>query len=185
MNLNLYVNSIKDHFKIKFIEIHLKNEFGSVNKDYREKIRQNIVDNYSELLSAREKKSILNLSVIPKVENLFFSISHAQSIGGYLAAGQKSGFDIEELSRISDDVIRRTCAKEEISVCPNIKFLWAAKESAFKTISNLRAVSDVKISNWIEVSPELLSFSANNGFRGLLTQIKFDQTEYIIAFCAM
>ncbi|MBC7752655.1 MAG: hypothetical protein H7Z71_00345 [Moraxellaceae bacterium] len=183
MDLNLYVNSIKDHFKVKFIEIHLKNEFGSVNKNYREKIRQNIVDNCSSLLSTWEKKSILNLALIPSAENLFFSISHAKSIGGYLAAGQKSGFDIEELGRISDDVIKRTCANEEVSTCPNIKFLWGAKESAFKTIFNLKTISDVKISNWTEVSPELFSFSANNGSRGLLAQLKIDQAEYIISFC--
>ena len=85
MDLALFVKSIKAHFKIKFLALHVDLRFSSVQADSRPQIRQDIVANYSPLLSSSEKRAILNLDSLPVVENLFFSISHNKSFGGYAA----------------------------------------------------------------------------------------------------
>lgn len=148
MDINTYVDSIKAHFKIKFLTLHVDVRFSSAQADSRPQIRQDIVANYSPLLSSSEKRAILNLDTLPVVENLFFSISHNKSIGGYAACDQKIGFDIEEISRITAEVVSRISTTAEISACSDFKLLWSAKEATLKSFKQLLVMSDIEITSW-------------------------------------
>jgi 4'-phosphopantetheinyl transferase EntD len=111
-------------------------------------IRQDIISNYSPLLSSSEKRRILNINTLPTVENLFFSISHNKSIGGYAACDQRIGFDIEEVSRLSSESVTRVCTPIELTACPDFKLLWSAKESAIKLFKTELVMSDIEILSW-------------------------------------
>jgi 4'-phosphopantetheinyl transferase superfamily len=164
VDLNLFVNSIKAHFKIKFLALHVDARFSSSAPDARLQIRQDIISNYSPLLSSFEKRAILNLDTLPVVENLFFSISHNKSIGGYAACDQKIGFDLEEISRITNETVARVCTAAEMAVCPDFKLLWSAKEALVKLAGAAKKMtylmSDFQITEWEQVDGQLLSFKA-------------------------
>lgn len=175
MDLNLFVNSIKAHFKIKFLALHVEARFSSVQTDARPQIRQDIVTNYSPLLSSFEKRAILNLDTLPVVENLFFSISHNKSAGGYVACDQKIGFDMEEASRIAAETVARVCKPEELTACPDVKLLWSAKEALVKLASAAKkttyVMSDFQLSDWEQIENGILSFKAldknNVAYKGI------------------
>ncbi len=160
MDLKLFVDFIKLHFKIKFLAISAESRFSSSVDQYRLHIRQDIVANYSPLLSSSEKRKILNLDALPKVENLFFSISHNKSIGGYAACDQLIGFDVEEVSRLSLENIHRVCTPDEVKVCPDFKFLWSAKESAIKLFKIELVMSDIEVLSWQEHHGSFFYFEA-------------------------
>lgn len=150
MDIKSYVDSIKAHFKIKFLALHVDPRFSSVQADSRPQIRQDIVSNYSPLLSSSEKRAILNLDTLPVVENLFFSISHNKSIGGYAACDRKIGFDMEEVSRITSENVGRVCSAAEVAACPDFKLLWSAKEATIKALKQLLVMSDIEIISWTQ-----------------------------------
>ena len=151
MDLNSYVDLIKAQFKIKFLALHVDSRFSSLLADARPQIRQDIVANYSSLLSSSEKRVILNLEALPFAQNLFFSISHNKSVGGYATCDQIIGFDLEEISRLSIDTISRVCTSSEMAACPDFRLLWSAKEAAFKTSKQLLVMADIEITSWMQV----------------------------------
>ncbi len=177
MDLIQFVTHVKNELKIKFLEIHLDAKFGSQTTGHRENIRKNIVSVYSPLLSTWEKKAILDLVSLPVGENLFFSISHTKSAGGYATCERRMGFDIEETSRISQEIINRMCSIDELKNCPDVRFLWSAKESSFKCISNLNLVSEVKVTNWVKISENFYSFSANGSLHGFICLVSVNGLE--------
>ncbi|MBC7458222.1 MAG: hypothetical protein H7235_08095 [Bdellovibrionaceae bacterium] len=148
MDLSLFVSSIKAQFKIKFLALHVSARFSSAQNDARPQIRHDIVQNYSPLLSSSEKRAILVLDSLPVVENLFFSISHNKSVGGYAACDQRVGFDMEEVTRLNLETVNRVCTPAEIAACPDFKLLWSAKEPTLKTLKQLLVMSDIQILNW-------------------------------------
>ena len=161
MDLNNYVNLIKSHYKIKFLALHVDQQFASIQSDARPQIRQNIVSLYSPLLSSSEKRALLNLNSPPVVENLFFSITHNKSIGGYAACDQKVGFDMEEVNRLSMDTISRVSSSLEIAACPDFRLLWSAKEAALKTTKQLLVMSDIEVLSWLCID-NIFYFEANS-----------------------
>lgn len=152
MDIKSYVDSIKAHFKIKFLALHVDPRFSSAEADARPQIRQDIVANYSPLLSSSEKRAILNLDSLPVVENLFFSISHNKSSGGYAACDQKIGFDMEEVSRITAETVGRVCSASELAASPDFKLLWSAKESSIKSLKQPLVMSDIEVLSWLELN---------------------------------
>jgi len=141
------------------LQLHLKSEFSAENKNHRQLIRQAIIENHKQSLTVNEITDIQNLDLIPKSKKIFFSISHHQKIGGYSASFVPHGFDVELKSRISDQIIKRVSTVDEILKSPDIKFLWCAKEAAYKALNNLSLdslnpnssdliISDLQIIDW-------------------------------------
>lgn len=148
MNFNLFADQIKVLFQIAHLELRVESRFSSLNSDYRLRIRQDIIQNYSSWLSTAEKNEILNLNLLPVGGNLFFSISHNKSLGGYAVCDQKVGFDLEEIGRLSNETIHRICSSKEVTLCPNVKLLWSAKESSVKIFKQDLLMSDIEILSW-------------------------------------
>lgn len=135
---------------VDFLNLYLKSEFGSENNNHRQLIRLEIVKNHSDRLTVEENKNIQNLELRPVAEKLFFSISHHQTVGGYSASNEKHGFDVELKSRINDAIVVRISTRAEIFECPDLKFLWCAKEAAFKALDDSALIiSDLNIGSWV------------------------------------
>jgi 4'-phosphopantetheinyl transferase len=144
-----YIEQIQKTTGIDFLNLYLKNEFGSENLNHRQLIRSQIIQNHSDQLSVAENKNIQNLDLPPKAKKLFFSISHNQSLGGYSVSNEPHGFDVELKSRLTDAIILRVSAGAEVLEAPDLKFLWCAKEAAFKALGdNTVIISDLNICHW-------------------------------------
>ena len=64
-------------------------------------------------------------------------------------ASLKHGFDLELKSRISTAIVQRVSTENEVSIAPDLKFIWCAKEAAFKALSAfVTTVSDFEVVNW-------------------------------------
>jgi phosphopantetheinyl transferase (holo-ACP synthase) len=132
------------------LEIHLDPNFASHISNNRNSIRQSIVDRYQAQTTESERLAILDLNQRPASQKLHFSVSHMKHNGGYAVSSEKIGFDVEDISRISTEVIHRISTPAEIAICPQIEFLWSAKEAAFKAVGETQSLvfTDIKITAW-------------------------------------
>ena len=110
----------------------LSKKFKSTNEHYRENIRTHLITEYSSFFNRTQLANLSNLTVIPEASLGYFSISHCQSVGGFSYSNLVHGFDTEVITRISNPIITRTSSESERAEAPDIKFLWVAKESAYK-----------------------------------------------------
>ena len=146
--------------KISFIrsfiqdsEFHfdLAKTFSSTVPQYRENIRTHLLDKYSAHFNRTQLAQLSDLNIIPKASQGFFSISHCHSGGGFSYSQLPHGFDIEAIGRISVPVLNRTSSESERSAAPDIKFLWVAKEAAYKahsTEKNKLIMTDLVCEKW-------------------------------------
>jgi 4'-phosphopantetheinyl transferase EntD len=118
------------------------------------------------------------LNWLPQASDGFVSISHCRVFGGFAFSKFKCGFDVEEIKRISNDILKRTSDPEELSSAPKTEFLWVAKESGFKALSSESAelvISDLLCADWEShfenkvfsfrlKSQKTLDFGLNKGF---------------------
>lgn len=114
------------------VNFDLTNQFKSSKDHYRESIRTHLITQYSSFFNRTQLANLSNLTILPEASRGFFSISHCQSVGGFSFSNFAHGFDVEVLMRISNPVISRTSSDAERAEAPDIKFLWVAKEAAFK-----------------------------------------------------
>lgn len=143
------LNQIRSLIADDKLELNLSAEFSADKKHYRQLIRQDILKRFQSKLNSEEICSVEDLGSFPKTEKIFFSISHNQELGGYSVSSRKHGFDIELYSRISAPIIQRVSAANELSIAPDIKFIWSAKEAAFKALSpSVLTVSDLEVVDW-------------------------------------
>lgn len=143
------LNQIRSQIHIDLLDLILDSRFCSNQTDHRRLIRDDILKKFQSQLSSEEISSIQDLDSFPKTEKIFFSISHNQELGGYSVASAKHGFDLELKSRISTSIIQRISTPNELSIAPDLKFIWCAKEAAFKALSHsVITVSDFEVVNW-------------------------------------
>jgi hypothetical protein len=144
-----FLSTIREQLHLNLLELNLDSKFSSNQTQHRRLIREDILRNFQSQLSSEEISSIQDLDSFPKTEKIFFSISHNQELGGYSVAGLKHGFDIELKSRISAPIIQRVSTANELSIAPDIKLIWCAKEAAFKALSAfVFTVSDFEVIDW-------------------------------------
>lgn len=139
------------------LRIILNEEWSSLNTDNRLVIRHFLEKHFSANFT-REQLALLNdLNWLPQAEQGYFSISHSKFMGGLSYSQYKHGFDVEEIRRISIDVLKRTCTPQEFEQTPRPEFLWVAKEAGLKALSGdygyLRSempllVSDLECYEW-------------------------------------
>lgn len=145
-----FISEIKNLVGCDTLDLNIFSEFSSEQNNHRALIREHIIKNYDSSLSAQEKINIKNLDMLPQSKDLFFSISHNQNMGGYTTCSLKHGFDIEVLFRISEKIVTRVSTIAEIKNAPDYKFLWCAKEAAYKALSNSNLIiSDFEIYDWV------------------------------------
>ena len=147
--MNENISEVQKLTHARVLDLNLSALFSSSTVGHRESIRRDMIRQHKNSLTIDEIEKVQNLDLIPKSEKIFFSISHHQNLGGYTASDLAHGFDIELKSRISESIVRRVSTALEVSEAPDIQFLWCAKESIFKAISDPQLIiSDLHVGNW-------------------------------------
>ncbi len=130
------VSFIKNKVNDASIQFVLSKNYGSKEPKCRESIREYLGEEFTAHFSREQLATLPDLNQIPTASNGYFSISHNQQIGGFSYSKFQHGFDVESLKRISNAILQRTSGETERASAPNIKFLWVAKEAAFKALSS-------------------------------------------------
>ncbi len=124
-------NTIHDP-NLKFV---LSADFSAKRPFHRLAIRTHLADEFTAHFNREQLARLSDLNWVPQAADGFFSISHNQNLGGFSYSKLKHGFDAEITTRISNSVVQRTSSEPERSEVPDIKYLWVAKEAAFKALS--------------------------------------------------
>ncbi len=130
------ISFIKNKINDASLQVILSKNFSAKEKNHRQSIREYLAEEFSAHFSREQLSKLPDLNQIPVASNGYFSISHNQQIGGFSYSKFPHGFDVEVVSRISTAIIQRTSSESERASAPNTKFLWVAKEAAFKALSN-------------------------------------------------
>ncbi len=144
----------------------VNSQYSAQNPEHRLTLRQQILKFLTcrapEFLPENEA-DFLNLDKQPIIEGLGLSISHCKSMGGFAISFSSGhvGFDVEDVSRVSDELASRISSPEEKYPIPALQ--WVAKESTYKACNklfNLTHIGQIKIDEWKE-SEGSYSFSAS------------------------
>ena len=158
-------------------DITLNPGWGSETENYRLKIREHLATVDSSLFTREQAIQLYDLNHRPQAKEGFVSISHCKSAGGFSYSKLRHGFDVEEIRRISDPVILRTSSDAERAKTPHLKFLWVAKEAAYKALSQSQdlLITDMVCTDWKQLSdfavwtykirsPKVIQTQLNLGF---------------------
>ncbi|MEK6629086.1 MAG: 4'-phosphopantetheinyl transferase superfamily protein [Bdellovibrionota bacterium] len=160
------------------LRLILDTNWNSKNKNYRQEIRTFLADKFSSHFSRQQLAELNDLNKRPEASDVFISVSHCGFLGGFALSQFKVGFDAEESSRISEDILKRVCAESELQECPWTEFLWVAKEAGFKALSQADTalvIGDLQCYDWKSYfenqvfsfrlkSKKTLDFGLNKGF---------------------
>ncbi len=148
----LFIEKTVKDSDLKFV---LSKNYSAKQPKFRQAIRTLLADEFTAHFSREQLANLSNLNIIPEASEGFFSITHNQQLGGFSYSKFAHGFDAENIVRISKPVIDRTSAEPERASVPNVKFLWVAKEAAFKALNvrsdnnnNSLVVTDLICKEW-------------------------------------
>jgi hypothetical protein len=173
--------------KILYIQSSVDNSFRlilnplwkSAAANHRQLIRECLATQFSSHFSRLQLAQLNDLTWRPQASDGSISISHCRALGGFAFSVHKCGFDVEEIKRISSDILKRTCTETELSEAPQTEFLWCAKEAGFKALSTETGeplnVGDLQCYDWQShfenqvfsfrlKSEKTLDFGLNKGF---------------------
>lgn len=170
----LFIQSSVD----KNFRLILDTKWNSANLNYRRDIRNCMATQFSSHFSREQLAKLNDLNWRPEASDGYISISHCRALGGFTFSKYKNGFDVEETSRISLDILKRTSSETELHACPRPEFLWVAKESGFKALSSTCSdlvITDLVCGEWQSqfenqifsfrlTSEKTLDFGLNKGF---------------------
>jgi phosphopantetheinyl transferase (holo-ACP synthase) len=179
--IETFTSFIKEQLEDDDLHIFVKPEWSSENANHRIKIREHLAKVDSSYFTRQQLAELYDLNQRPRAAEGFVSISHCPRAGGYSFSKYKHGFDIEDIRRITDPIILRTSTEDEQKTVPHLKFLWVAKEAAFKALSDSVSqeqklvVTDLICKNWLQTtaldiwsfqikSEKNFSFEQNIGF---------------------
>lgn len=163
---------MKDNLESKIVGLHLEEQFGKKEDssyNHRLKIREHILNHY-----AKGSDHILDLQLLPKTDQYYFSISHTKGLGGYVVSAEPVGLDIENLSRLNSKLIERISNASERNLLLDPRWLWCIKEASFK-VASLNQITEVQL-----VSIHESHFETNLTL-GFVKQV--DSYIYAVAFC--
>ena len=137
IDLKNFESFLQAHFNNPFLQLDLRPEWSSLNENHREHIK------------ARLNQPGVQAS----------SISHCPSMGGFVASHKpvRLGLDVEENSRVTNEVLTRMFSKNEIGSCPMPHALWTAKEALFKALKDEgqpQLLSDLPELEWSKVDTD-------------------------------
>ncbi len=148
-----FVEFIKEQMDDPNFAIKIKTDWGSSHPEYRLKIRTFLAEVDSSYFTREQQAQLYDLNHRPTAQSGYISISHCLQAGGYSYSKSPLGFDIEEVKRISVPIITRTSSEDERSKSPHLKFLWVAKEAAFKALGESSLViTDISCKNWLQTT---------------------------------
>ena len=170
----LFIQSSVD----KNFRLILDTRWNSTNLNYRQDIRTCLATQFSSHFSREQLAKLNDLNWLPEASDGCISISHCKALGGFTFSKYKNGFDVEESSRISLDILKRTSTEAEIHSSPRLEFLWVAKEAGFKALSSScgdLVITDLVSTEWQShfenqvfsfrlTSEKTLDFGLNKGF---------------------
>lgn len=167
-----------DCLKNQFEDIHRKLDGNHLNCHFtpfnppgvtwekRVELRKILVkelESFPSPLPQEERKVLLTPGGPPRASHIAISLSHCPSLGGFIFSLDKNislGLDIEKVERVGKTV-ERLSDHQEVVEAPNNALLWAAKESALKSVpleKKQRLLSDIHIFRWETLSTEIYSF---------------------------
>jgi hypothetical protein len=138
--------SIGETLGVPTLEITLKKEWGSNQKNYRREIRNGLGGKLGEDFSDLEKW--------PTSKKTGISISHCPHLGGFALVTKPGaiGFDVEVEARVQEKIMARMAASpQEMSDSPSPAHLWVAKEAAYKSLGESvqpHVLSEIEIRDW-------------------------------------
>ncbi len=132
--------------KIHYIQGQVDSEFRMIlNKnwnstlpEHRVQIRSAMEQHFTSYFSREQLAMLYDLNWLPRSSIGRFSVSHCKSMGGFTFSRFDHGFDVEQIKRISVDILKRTCEEKELNECPRAEFLWVVKEAGLKAHSFFR-----------------------------------------------
>jgi len=101
----------------------------------------------------------------PLADTHSISISHSK-LGGALASIQKPfqvGVDVEDTDRLHRKLLERVSTTSELDLCPEPKWIWTAKEAAFKAYyphNKSCHVGDISVDKWKSVDKQTHQFTS-------------------------
>lgn len=103
----------------------------------RNAIRRSLAEEFkTSVPNSNWEKTILDLAELPTHPNLSISISHTAVEGAWVSAENfYVGLDIERSDRLTPRLIARVATEAERARTPDDRYLWCAKEAAFKALS--------------------------------------------------
>lgn len=144
------------------LTLFLIHDVGSQTEtDHRLQVRETLRHLLTrQRLSAPE--DLLNLQNSPPSHPelaLSLSHSHTSSAVAWMPLPWRLGVDIEAIERVHIPVIHRIATAEEVSLAPDPRYLWMAKEAALKCLyPDVNVLSSVKIVNWVKQSETTWTF---------------------------
>ncbi len=165
MNLDskvLYIqSSVDENFRLI-----LDTKWNATIPGHRAEIRNCMARDFSAHFSRQQLAQLNDFTWVPQTSDGHVSISHCQLLGGFAYSKFRIGFDVEEKSRISVKILKRTSDDSEFTGCPLPQFLWVAKEAGFKALSaggSDLVLSDLTCSDWRSHNEnQLFSFRLNS-----------------------
>lgn len=144
-NSRSLLSSISELLAAPGLEITLKKEWGSDQKNYRREIRAALTGKLGEDFSDLEKW--------PTSKKTAISISHCPGLGGFalLTKPGAIGFDVEVEARVQSKVMARMSSPQEMSLIPSPAHLWVAKEAAYKSLGETVqpiVLSEIEVRDW-------------------------------------
>ncbi len=158
----LYIqSSIDEEFRLV-----VNDQWNSTQNDHRIKIRNFIEENFTSRFNRQQLAWLNDLNMLPAAADGYFSIAHCKTVGGFTYSKHPHGFDVEQTSRISTDIIQRTASAKEQAAAPLLQFLWVGKEAGFKALSATRAdlvITDLLCTEWqSHFENQVFSFRLNS-----------------------
>jgi hypothetical protein len=158
----LYIqSSVDENFRLVASE-----NWKSTEAEHRIKIRNCIEENFTSRFNRQQLAWLNDLNQLPQADDGFFSIAHCKTMGGFTYSKHPHGFDIEQTSRISTDIIQRTASAKEQAAAPLLQFLWVGKEAGFKALSSTRSdllITDLLCTQWqSHFENQVFSFRLNS-----------------------
>ena len=158
----LYIqSSVDEEFRLV-----VNDQWKSTESDHRSKIRNCIEENFTSRFNRQQLAWLNDLNRLPQAEDGFFSIAHCKTLGGFTYSKHPHGFDVEQSSRISTDIIQRTASAKEQAAAPHLSFLWVGKEGGYKALSSTRAdlvITDLLCTEWqSHFENQVFSFRLNS-----------------------
>ncbi len=146
-------------------ELYLSNSINSNCDNFRLLIRKEIYKFLQKQGLANESLQDLSISP-PKLADISLSISHCSlgSVFAYALNSQPLGVDLEDKSRLSDQIIVRISDDEERALSPIPNLLFSAKEALWKAIASspwaVPTISQIKITQWESVDEKTWQYRA-------------------------
>lgn len=139
---------------IKNVTLHSFTTIGSTTPNYRLTLRAKIADAL-KAANLAEAENVTHLEARLTHPTLDISLSHTEdaSVFGWIAKPHKIGVDIECTDRLTTPLIERISTENERLGCPDIRFLWPAKEAAFKALSPMcKVISEIETHSWKKIN---------------------------------